>query len=64
MWCDASRGTTSRHPPSTPHGEFILITVWAIILTSCFVYRHTAGREYEDLLEGISLFLFPYGQID
>jgi hypothetical protein len=24
--------------------------------------RHTAGREYEDLLEGISLFLFPYGQ--
>jgi hypothetical protein len=26
--------------------------------------RHTAGREYEDLLEGISLFLFPYGQID
>ena len=26
--------------------------------------RHTAGREYEDLLEGTSLFLFPYGQTE
>ena len=25
--------------------------------------RHTAGREYEDLLEGTFLFLFPYAQI-
>ena len=48
-------------PVLRPLVSLFLIIVWAIILTSCFVYRHTAGREYEDLLEGISFFLFPYG---
>ena len=43
----------------THGGKFILMLVWAISMTSCFVYRRSVGHRGAPRRVRVSLFLFP-----